>query len=135
MQIRNHATHRTGLVAALMLGAVALTAGCDRPATETVGQKIDRSADKVASATDRAANRMTAAVDAAAITAKVKSAVIAEPGLKALQIDVDTHDAVVTLSGTIDNDIMKTRAIQIAQNVDGVRSVVDNLEIKAVGNG
>jgi osmotically-inducible protein OsmY len=33
------------------------------------------------------------------ITAKVKTAIMAEPGLKATEINVDTKDAVVTLTG------------------------------------
>ncbi len=124
------------LVTALILSAAALAAGCDRPASETrAGQALNRSADSVASATDRATAKASAAVDDAAITAKVKSAVIAEPGLKALQINVDTHNAVVTLTGTVADDGLKTRAMQIAQNVEGVRSVVDNLEVKPVQSG
>ena len=57
----------------------------------------------------------------------------AEPGLKTLQINVDTKDGVVTLSGTVDTPVLKERAMQIAQQVDGVRSVVDNLAIKSTG--
>ena len=44
---------------------------------------------------------MANAVDDAAITAKVKTAIMAEPGLKATEINVDTKDAVVTLTGTV----------------------------------
>ena len=100
---------------------------------ETAGQKLDRTADKAAAATDRATAKAAVAVDDAAITTKVKSAVFAEPGLKTLQIDVDTKDGVVTLSGTVDTPVMKERAMQIAEHVEGVRSVVDNLAIKAAG--
>jgi osmotically-inducible protein OsmY len=39
----------------------------------------------------------------------------------------------VTLSGAVDTPDMKDRAMQIAQHVDGVRSVVDNLAIKSAG--
>jgi hyperosmotically inducible protein len=60
----------------------------------------------------------------------VKTAVLAEPGLKSLQINVDTKDAVVTLSGTVDSPELKSRAVQIAQGVQGVKSVNDNLSVK-----
>ena len=105
----------------------------DRRPAETVGQKVDRTADKVAAATDRATAKAAVAVDDASITTKVKSAVFAEPGLKTLQIGVDTKDGVVTLSGTVDTPVMKERAMQIAGHVEGVRSVVDNLAIKTTG--
>jgi osmotically-inducible protein OsmY len=87
----------------------------------------------VAASTERATKETAVVVDDAAITTKVKSAVFAEPGLKTLQINVDTKNAVVTLSGTVDTPALKERAMQITQSVEGVRSVVDNLSIKSTG--
>ena len=125
---------RTPLLAALIAGAVVTTTACgDRHPAETAGQKLDRTTDQVAATTDRATAKAAVAIDDAAITTKVKSAVFAEPGLKTLQIGVDTKDGVVTLSGTVDSPIMKDRAMQIAEHVEGVRSVVDNLAIKTTG--
>ena len=70
------------------------------------------------------------AADDTAITAKVKAAILAEPGLKSLQINVDTKDATVTLSGNVDSDMLRDRAKQIATSTEGVRNVVDNLTVK-----
>ena len=70
---------------------------------------------------------MGGAVDDAAITAKVKTAIMAEPGLKSMDINVDTKDAVVTLTGTVPSAPLKDRAKEIATNVSGVKSVQDNL--------
>jgi len=67
------------------------------------------------------------AVDDAAITAKVKTAIMAEPGLKSMEINVDTKDVVVTLTGTVPSAPLKDRPKEIATNVSGVRSVQDNL--------
>jgi hyperosmotically inducible protein len=69
-------------------------------------------------------------IDDATLTTKVKTAVLAEPGLKTLQINVDTKDGVVKLSGTVDNASMKERAAQVAQAVTGVRSVDNALTVK-----
>jgi hyperosmotically inducible periplasmic protein len=133
---------RITLLAAIVAGTALMSAGCsDRNpgATAgqnpgaTAGQKLDRSADKVAATTERATKETAVVVDDAAITTKVKTAVLAEPGLKTLQINVDTKDGVVTLSGTVDTPVLKDRAMQIAQQVSGVRSVVDNLAIKSTG--
>jgi osmotically-inducible protein OsmY len=71
------------------------------------------------------------AVDDSAITAKVKSALLAEPGLKSLSIDVKTNNATVTLSGNVDSDASRTKAKQVAQSVSGVSNVVDQLTVKS----
>lgn len=72
-----------------------------------------------------------AAVDDTAITAKVKSALLAEPGLKSLSIDVKTNNSTVTLSGSVDSDASRTKAKQVAQSVSGVSNVVDQLTVKS----
>jgi hyperosmotically inducible periplasmic protein len=123
---------RATALAALFAGAALMSAGCsdDRESTQS---SLNRSMDKMAAATERAAATAVNAVDDAAITARVKTAVLAEPGLKSLQIGVDTFNGVVTLSGTVDTPDLKDRAAGIAHSVDGVRSVVDNLAVKSTG--
>lgn len=128
------AHNRMAPLAILVVGATLASAGCsDRYSTETTSQKVERNAEKVAAATDRATSQAANAVEDAAITAKVKSAIIAEPGLSALRIDVDTKDGVVTMSGVVENATLKERATQIAQQVSGVQSVIDNLAVKSTG--
>ncbi|MES2932631.1 MAG: BON domain-containing protein [Pseudomonadota bacterium] len=73
----------------------------------------------------------TSPVADTAVTAKVKTAIIAEPGLKSMQITVDTKDGIVTLSGSVDNPQNVQRAAQVAQAVTGVKSVVNQLTVKA----
>ena len=70
------------------------------------------------------------APDDAALTAKVKAAMLAEPGLKSVQIGVDTKDATVTLTGNVESDMLRDRAKQIAMSTEGVKNVVDNLNVK-----
>ena len=55
---------------------------------------------------------------------------MADPGLKATEINVDTKDAVVTLTGTVDSAPLKDKAKEIASGVSGVKSVQDNLTAK-----
>lgn len=47
-------------------------------------------------------------------------------------LDVETNMGVVTLSGQVDNLLAKERAIELAKTVKGVRSIVDQIEVKAV---
>ena len=124
---------RMTLLAALMASVGLVTAGCGDRSAERVGEKIDRTTSQVAAKTEAAADKATAKMGDAAITGSVKTALIAEPNLKALQIDVDTVNGVVTLTGQVDNSDQKSRAIQVAQGVSGVASVKDNLTTKTTG--
>jgi hyperosmotically inducible protein len=72
-----------------------------------------------------------AGADDTMITTKIKAALLAEPGLKSQQINVSTKDATVTLSGSVDSDIARDRAKQIALSTDGVKNVVDNMNAKS----
>lgn len=126
-------------VLAVALAAAALaTVGCEQRSADNVGRSVGQATDKMQSQTSQAADKVAAATDKAAIvaddvaiTAKVKAAILAEPGLKSLQINVDTKDATVTLSGSVENDMLRDRAKQIAMATEGVRNVVDNLSVKA----
>jgi osmotically-inducible protein OsmY len=69
-------------------------------------------------------------VDDAAITSKVKAAILAEPGLKSLQIGVETYKDVVQLRGFVDNAQAKSRAGEVGAGVSGVKSVRNNLVVK-----
>ena len=65
------------------------------------------------------------------ITTAVKAKFAADDTVKAYQIDVDTKDNVVTLTGTVDNPEAKTVAVSMARNTDRVRDVIDNLTVGA----
>jgi osmotically-inducible protein OsmY len=73
-------------------------------------------------------------VDDASITAAVKAKLAAEQGATTLTgINVDTSGGTVSLSGTVDSEAMKQRAATLAQQVDGVTRVVNNLQVRASG--
>ena len=65
----------------------------------------------------------------AGVTTNIKSKMAADDAVKAYQIDVDTSNGVVTLSGDVDSSLAKERAVQIARATDGVRDVVDNITV------
>lgn len=123
-------SHNTTWIAAAIL-ATALAAGCDRNTpdrtAERAGEKMDQAAAEIKEKAGQAGNK----VEDAAITAKVKTALVGEPGLQALKIDVDTANGVVTLTGAVDTPQSLDRATQVAQAVDGVKSVDNRLNVKA----
>ncbi len=67
-------------------------------------------------------------VDDAAITTKVKSAIVDELGLK--EISVETMQNVVQLSGFVDSSQIKTRAGEIARKISGVKEVKNDLIVR-----
>ena len=69
-------------------------------------------------------------VDDGAITTKIKAALAGDPRTKAHQINIETHEGNVQLSGFVDNAEAKTTAEQLARAVDNVRSVDNELDIK-----
>jgi osmotically-inducible protein OsmY len=71
------------------------------------------------------------AMSDAGITTKVKAKLAADSTVKATQINVDTKDKVVTLSGTVDNETAKAQALALARGTEGVSDVVDNLTVAA----
>jgi len=130
-----NAQHRMTLLAAVAASMALLGAGCGNnstPADKSASNAMRPPATSSATAPERTASAKEAINDAA-ITGKVKAAVLAEPGIRSLKINVDTKDGVVTLNGKIDTQEQKDRAMQVAQGVEGVKSVVDNLTLGASG--
>jgi hyperosmotically inducible periplasmic protein len=66
------------------------------------------------------------AVEDTLITTKVKASFAADPQVSALAINVDTEQGVVTLSGVVESEAERQRAIQLAQGIDGVKRVDAN---------
>jgi hyperosmotically inducible protein len=63
------------------------------------------------------------------ITAAVKGKLAADDDVKAYQVDVDTSNKVVTLSGRVETATAKARAVEIARGTEGVTNVVDNITV------
>src|SRR5580765_749821 len=64
------------------------------------------------------------------ITTKVRSMLESDRSVpNATQIQVTTENKVVTLAGKVDTPTTKQHAVTIAQKVEGVKKVVDNLTV------
>jgi osmotically-inducible protein OsmY len=60
----------------------------------------------------------------------VKTALIGDPRTKAHQINVETHQGTVQLSGFVDNSEAKSTAEELARSVDHVTAVDNQLDVK-----
>ncbi|WP_233198826.1 MULTISPECIES: BON domain-containing protein [Luteimonas] len=63
-------------------------------------------------------------VDDTWITTKVKSSLLADTDVAGLDINVDTLNGVVTLSGQVDEDTQIAEAVRITREIEGVTDVV-----------
>lgn len=136
------------MIAAIASAFALGVAGCgEKPSQTSSNKNLPQPADSATSQIERAANSAEQnleraaeaaekklegagkALDDAAVTAKVKSALIAEPNLKAMSIDVDTTGGIVTLKGTTENFEQKQKAEQLASTIEGVRSVRNELVV------
>ncbi|MFH1493203.1 MAG: BON domain-containing protein [Pseudomonadota bacterium] len=131
------------LIGISMLLVVGLAA-CNKPGpAETAGKKIDQTAEtagqKIGEAAENVGEKLGAqgekvgvAIEDAEITAKIKAAIFAEPGLKTLQISVDTVKGVVTITGSVDSQANSDLAKTLAGAVDGVKDVENKLVLKLI---
>lgn len=69
-------------------------------------------------------------IDDKIITAKVKAALIADPTVKASEINVETFKGDVQLSGFVAEPNDAQKAVQIARGVKGVTSVKNDVRVK-----
>ena len=134
---------RTHMAALSVIAAGTLLVACekrttvtDTPAGSTTtttvspSQAASNAMTATGKAVERAADKTADAVGDAAITGKVKTALIGDPDVKALVIDVDTKNGVVTLSGSADTPAHSEKATTVAQGVEGVKSVENHLTVK-----
>jgi hyperosmotically inducible protein len=69
-------------------------------------------------------------MDDAWITAKVKASLLKDEGLKGLSVKVETEKGIVRLAGSVSSQEQIIRAEKIAQGVEGVKAVRNDLLVK-----
>ena len=100
-------TTKSGLLAAMLLGAALATGGCANMGQESTG----------------------AAIDDATITTKVKAKFVEDRTVSALDIKVNTFEGTVQLSGFAKSAEVAERAAQIARSVHGVKIVKNDIRL------
>lgn len=113
-----------------------------KDATKTAGEKISDGTEKAVDATKdfgrEAADKTKAGLEKtgevitdAAVTAAVKTKLLADSKTPGLKIDVDTKDGVVTLNGTVPSKVAEDKAVADARGTKGVKRVVNKLKVAA----
>ncbi len=68
-------------------------------------------------------------IDDTTITTRVKTAMLNDPAVGGLSINVDTFKGVVTLSGRVKTQTERTQALTLARRTTGVVEVKDALQV------
>lgn len=69
-------------------------------------------------------------IDDTVITSKVKAAIFNDSTLKSAEINVETYKGVVQLTGFVSSQANIDRAVRLARDVEGVKSVRNGMELK-----
>lgn len=64
------------------------------------------------------------------VTAKIQAKYFLDTDVKGLDINVDTRDGVVTLTGEVESEAERRQAVALARNTEGVKSVTDQLRLE-----
>jgi len=78
-----------------------------------------------------AADRETSPVNDTTLTAKVESALAGDKSVQARDIEVETRDGVVQLSGFLNSENAIAAAVMRARSVDGVAEVRNDLTVRS----
>jgi osmotically-inducible protein OsmY len=62
------------------------------------------------------------------LTAKVKAALFHAEDVKAMEIDVDVNDGIVTLKGNV-SKAAHDQAVEVTRNIEGIRAIEDELSV------
>jgi hyperosmotically inducible periplasmic protein len=106
------------------------------PSSDTVATAGRNAAERAKDATADISQKTAAAAKEAkealsdgALTAKIKAKMALDDTVKALDLNVDTSNGVVTVSGKVRSGAERDRALQLARETNGVRQVVDRVAV------
>ena len=103
----------------------------EQPAGAPAPTTASQSAEAPAQSTTRSVGTT---IDDSGLTMRVKSAFVADPDIKSLDITVETRKGEVQLSGYVDSQAQIDRAVDIAKRTDGVTGVQNKLALKTPGS-
>jgi osmotically-inducible protein OsmY len=69
-------------------------------------------------------------IDDTMITGKVKAALIADPDLKATEINVETYKGTVQLSGFVSAPEHIPKAVKLTRDIEGVKGIKNDIAVK-----
>lgn len=119
--------HRSKFFGAVVFASIAIAAA---PASVMAQSTTDKMEQKAKGAAQDAKTEITDSW----LTAKTKIALFGDDRVKGGQISVETVKGAVSLRGKVDSDEAKAAAVSVAQAVEGVKSVRNDLQVVPPGD-
>ncbi len=114
--------HGSRIFGALVFASVAIVAAPASVMAQSTADKMEQKAKAVA-------RDVKTGMSDSWLTAKTKIALFGDDRIKGGQVSVETVNGVVSLRGKVDSDKAKAAAASVAQAVDGVKSVRNDLQV------
>jgi hyperosmotically inducible protein len=121
----------TGVVRGLLVLVILLVVVGALYLTQSRGKNVAEVGKDVAVDLEQAAESVRDTSEDALLTAKVKSALALSKTASAFDIDVDSDEGVVTLTGSVASEEARAAVAGIARDTAGVVEVVDRVQIDA----
>ena len=99
--------------------------------SQSTGDKVEQKAEQAWQKTKDVTRDAKSGVSDSWLTAKTKIALFADERVKGRQIGVETVKGAVTLRGKVDSDEAKAAAVSLAEGIEGVKSVRNDLQVVA----
>lgn len=117
MPNQHNPKHNRLLLSAIGAAVIALSvAGCTKPADTAAAPAPSTSVGTV--------------IDDSVLTAKVKSALLADPDVKSFDIKTESRKGEVQLSGYVDSQAQVDRALGVVRAIEGVTGVDNKIALK-----
>jgi len=131
----------TNFKMALPVSLIALSmltiSGCSEAETEKAESKAENAmqetenkAQEAKSYTEEKAEEAGEYVDDAVITTKVKAVIFEDDNLSSMDINVETNNGIVQLSGFVENEADIDTAENLAATVKGVKDIENDIQVR-----
>ncbi|KPD22380.1 MULTISPECIES: BON domain-containing protein [Idiomarina] len=128
---------KTALPASLIALSMLTLSGCSEAETEkaeskaeSAMQETEEKAKEAKSYTEQKAKDAGEYVDDAVITTKVKAVIFEDDNLSSMDINVETNNGIVQLSGFVDDEADIDTAENLAATVKGVKDIENDIQVR-----
>src|SRR6266498_3951049 len=116
------------VVTGFTIAALVAAGGAPVYAQSTTGEKIEQKTEEAKDKAKSMGHEAKAGMTDSWITSKTKIALFSDDRVKGTQVHVETQKGTVMLRGKVDSNEAKAAAAEVAQGIEGVKSVKDRFK-------
>ena len=119
------------VVTGFTIAALVAAGGAPVYAQNTTGEKIEKKTEDAKDKAKTMGQEAKTGMSDSWITSKTKIALFSDDLVKGTQVHVETKSGTVMLRGKVDSNEAKAAAAEVAQGIEGVKSVKNELQVVA----